>query len=178
VLRVALDRDDVDGVRLVGVYGDGEAEIAGQVTADLLPGVAGVVTAHHVPMLLHEQHVRARRVHGNIVDAVAHLGLRIGQLVLGVQAVGRRTPGLSAAIRVEGAGLRLRWRARCGWILGSSRMVAHATGAWPPEVAFDTPQPGKLLWSAASLVEQGHARLRHRIDRVWSTWRVQGTRPA
>ena len=34
-----------------------EAEVGGQVAADLVPGVAGVVAAHHVPVLLHEQHV-------------------------------------------------------------------------------------------------------------------------
>jgi thiazole synthase len=56
VLRVALDRDHVDGFRLVRVNVDHEAEIGRQVPADLVPGIAGVVAAHHVPVLLHEQH--------------------------------------------------------------------------------------------------------------------------
>ena len=63
VQRVALDRHDVDGVRLVGVDVDREAEVGRQVAADFVPLVAGVVGAHHVPVLLHEQHVGPRRVH-------------------------------------------------------------------------------------------------------------------
>ena len=59
MLRVALDRHDVDRLRLVRVHVDREAEIGRQVAADFVPRVAGVVAAHHVPVLLHEQHVRA-----------------------------------------------------------------------------------------------------------------------
>jgi hypothetical protein len=33
------------------VHVDHEAEIGGQVAADLMPGIAGVVAPHHVPML-------------------------------------------------------------------------------------------------------------------------------
>ena len=78
MLGVARDRDDVDRVRLVGVHGDREAEVARQVAADLLPGVTAIVAAHHVPVLLHEQHIWARRVPRDPVDAVADLGLRVG----------------------------------------------------------------------------------------------------
>ena len=63
VLGVALDRHDVDRLRLVRVHVDREAEVGRQVAADLAPGVAGVVAAHHVPVLLHEEHVRGARVH-------------------------------------------------------------------------------------------------------------------
>ena len=55
VLGVALDRHDVDRLGLVGVDVDREAEVGRQVAADLAPRVAGVVAAHHVPVLLHEQ---------------------------------------------------------------------------------------------------------------------------
>ena len=58
VLRVALDRHDVDGFRLVRVDVDHEAEVGRQVAADLMPQLAGVVGAQDVPVLLHEQHVR------------------------------------------------------------------------------------------------------------------------
>ena len=51
---IALDRDDVNRLRLVRVNVDHEAEIGGQIAADLAPGVAGIIAAHHVPMLLHE----------------------------------------------------------------------------------------------------------------------------
>ena len=78
MLRIALDRHDVDGLRLVRVDVDHETEIGGQVAADLVPRIAGIVAAHHVPMLLHEQHVGARAVHGDAVNAVADLGVGIG----------------------------------------------------------------------------------------------------
>ena len=58
VVRVAGDRDDVDRLRLVGVDVDDEPEVGGQVAADLLPRLAGVVAAHDVPVLLHEQRLR------------------------------------------------------------------------------------------------------------------------
>ena len=37
---IALDWDDVDGFRFVGVYVDREAEIGGQIAADLIPLIA------------------------------------------------------------------------------------------------------------------------------------------
>ena len=83
MLRVALDRHHVDGVRLVRVHVDREAEVGRQVAADLVPRLAGVVAAHHVPVLLHEQHGRARRVHGDPVHAVADLGVRVGDVLGG-----------------------------------------------------------------------------------------------
>src|SRR5260370_42626262 len=78
VLPVALDGDDVDGLRLVGVHVDHESEVGGQVSADLLPRVAGVVAAHDVPVLLHEEDVWARRVHGYVVNEVTGIGYGIG----------------------------------------------------------------------------------------------------
>jgi len=78
VLRVALDRDDVDGFRLVRVNVNREPEIGRQVAAHFAPQVTGVIATHHVPMLLHKEHARTRRVHGDVMDAVAHLGVRIG----------------------------------------------------------------------------------------------------
>ncbi len=75
MVGVAGDRDDVDGFRFVCVHVDGEPEVGRQVSADLTPGLPGVVAAHDVPVLLHEQDRRARRVHGQAVHAVAHLGV-------------------------------------------------------------------------------------------------------
>src|SRR5947207_2664695 len=49
VLGVALDGDDVDGLRLVRVHVDREPEVARQIPAHLLPRYAGVVAAHDVP---------------------------------------------------------------------------------------------------------------------------------
>ena len=81
VLGVALDRHDVDRLRLVRVDVDDEAEIGRQIAADLVPVIAGVVAAHHVPVLLHEERVGPRRVHRDAVDAVADFGVRIGNVL-------------------------------------------------------------------------------------------------
>ena len=59
MLGVALDGHDVDGVGLVRMDVDGEAEVGRQVPADLDPGLAAVVAAHHVPVLLHVEHIGA-----------------------------------------------------------------------------------------------------------------------
>src|SRR5213592_2994121 len=102
MLGITLDGDDVDGLRLVRVHVDHEAEVGGQVAADLVPRVAGVVRAHHVPMLLHEQHPGPRAVQRDAVHAVADLGGRIGN-VLRVQTAVDRLPGLAAVVRAERA---------------------------------------------------------------------------
>src|SRR5262249_58012921 len=46
VFRVARNRDDVDGVRLVRVHVNWEAEVSRQVAADLVPRLAGIVAPH------------------------------------------------------------------------------------------------------------------------------------
>ena len=43
--------------------------------------LAGVVAAHDVPVLLHEEDVRARGMHGQAVNAVADLGGWIGDVL-------------------------------------------------------------------------------------------------
>ena len=62
----------------------------------------GVVAAHDVPVLLHVQHGRARRVHGQAVHAVADLGVVIRD-ALGVQATVHRLPGLAGVVGPERA---------------------------------------------------------------------------
>ena len=78
VLGIAFDGDDVDGFGLVGVNVDGEAEIGGEIAADFVPGVAGVVAAHDVPVFLHEEDVGPGGVHGDAVNAVADFGGWVG----------------------------------------------------------------------------------------------------
>ncbi len=73
MLGIARDRDDVDRARLMGVHGNRESEVARQVATHLVPRVAGVVGAHHVPMLLHVEHPGTRGMHGDAVDAVPDL---------------------------------------------------------------------------------------------------------
>src|SRR5207247_427967 len=90
------------GLRLVRVHVDHESEIGRQVPTDLAPRVPGVVRAQDVPVLLHEQRVRTRRVHCDAVDAVADLGGLVGD-VLRVQAAVDRLPRLAGVVRAEGA---------------------------------------------------------------------------
>src|SRR6185312_1350500 len=81
----------------------GEAEVGGQVTADLVPGIAGIVGAHHVPVLLHEEDAGALRRHGDVVHAVAHLGGGVGD-VLRVEAAVDGLPGFATVIGTKCAG--------------------------------------------------------------------------
>src|SRR5208337_5314889 len=75
------------------------------VPADLVPLVAGVVAAHHVPMLLHKQHTWARGVHGDMVNAMADLGIGVRN-VLGLQSFVDRFPGGASVVGAEGTGSR------------------------------------------------------------------------
>src|SRR5439155_7889454 len=102
VLRIALDRDNVDGVRLVRVHVNWKPEVAGQVSADLAPRLAGVIAAHDVPVLLHEEYTGTRPVHRDAVNAVANLGIRVGD-VLGLQAAVDRLPRLAGVVAAERA---------------------------------------------------------------------------
>src|SRR6266496_4684184 len=72
MLGIALDRHDIDRFRLVRVHVDRKSEIGWQISADLLPRITGVVAAHHVPMFLHEQRVRARRMERDPMHAMAN----------------------------------------------------------------------------------------------------------
>src|SRR2546422_764686 len=132
MLRVAFNRDDVDSFRLVGVNLDRESEIGGQVAADLLPRLTSVVTTHDVPVLLHEQHVWTRWVHGNAMNAVTYLRSWIRN-VFGFQSPVRGPPGLSRVVGAE--------HTRSGdsdehprGIAGIEKdgVQAHPTGAWRP----------------------------------------------
>src|SRR5262249_61269079 len=102
VLGVALDRDDVDRVRLVRVDVDREAEVTREVAADLLPRLSRIVAPHDVPVLLHEEHARTRPVHGDAMDAVADLGGRVRDLLRAEAAVDR-TPRRTAVVAPERA---------------------------------------------------------------------------
>ncbi len=102
VLRVALDRDHIDGLRLVRVHVDHEPEVGGQVAADLVPRIAGVIAAHDIPMFLHEQRSRTRPVHRNPVHAVADFGRRFRHN-LGVQPFVDRPPRRARVVSPEHA---------------------------------------------------------------------------
>jgi len=90
-VRVALDGDHVNRFGLVGVDIDCKSEVGRQVAADLMPGVAGIVASHHVPVFLHEEHAGTRRVRRDVMNAVADLRCRLGDL-LRVESFVNRSP--------------------------------------------------------------------------------------
>ncbi len=146
MFRIALDRDDVYRVGLVGVNVDHETKIARQVAAHLVPQFTAVVAAHHIPVLLHEQHFRAVGMHGDAVHAVTHFGVRVGDVV-GLQPAVDRPPGLPVVITAEDA--------RGGDGNGHPSMVARveqhrvhaqtASTGHPLRAAAVSAQPGKFL---------------------------------
>ena len=99
---VALDGHHVKGFRLVRMNIDGESEVGGQIAADLLPGLPGIFAAHHIPVLLHVQHVGARAVHREAVNAVADLSRGIGN-VLRTEAAVDWLPRLAAVVGAKRA---------------------------------------------------------------------------
>ena len=58
--------------------------------------------AHHVPVLLHEEHARTLRVHGDVVHAVADFGVLVGN-VLRAQSAVDRLPAGAAVVGAERA---------------------------------------------------------------------------
>src|ERR1700675_58995 len=146
VFRVALDGHDVNRLRLVGVNVDHEAEIRGEVPADLLPGVAGVIAAHHIPVLLHKKYARTRWVHGDVVNKVAALS-RWVRNVLGIQTTVDRLPAFATIVGTKGSRCRNRNVDALG-IAGIENdcVQTHTTGARLP------------LWAGAMTAQSGEFR--------------------
>src|SRR6185312_76472 len=97
MLRIALDWDNVNRLRLMRMHIDREAEIGWEVAAYLAPGFAGIVGAHYIPVLLHEQHIRARGVQRDAVDTVPDFSGRIWHEI-GLEPAIDRLPGLAAIV--------------------------------------------------------------------------------
>ena len=111
---------------------DYEAKIRRQVAADFFPVVAGIVGAHHVRVLLHEEHPGTLRVHSDMMNAVADLSFRIGN-VLRAQPLVDRLPGFAPIVGAECAGSGNGdpyppWIAR----IENDRVQAHAARARLP----------------------------------------------
>src|SRR5258708_30162894 len=102
VQAIAGDWDNVNRLRLVRVDVNGETKIVWQVSTDLGPVVAGIVRAHDVPVLLHEPYARSLRIHVDVVNAVADLGVLIRD-VLRLQAAGDRLTCLASVIGTKRA---------------------------------------------------------------------------
>src|SRR6266702_4688044 len=111
---------------------DWKPEIAWQIAADLIPRSACVITTHDVPVLLHKQLVRVRWVHGDAVNAMTDLCVRIRN-VLRVQPAIDWLPCFSAIVRPK----RSRRRDRDEYSLRNfrveqNRVQKHAARAWLP----------------------------------------------
>src|SRR5262245_47441914 len=132
MLGIALDRDDINSFWLVRVDVDWKTEIARQIIADFMPRIARIIAAHHVPVFLHKQGVRARWVHGDPMHAMTDLRVWIRN-VLRVQSAIDWFPCFPAIVRAKRSGRRDRDKDS----LRTFRIVvhavqAHAAGAWLP----------------------------------------------
>src|ERR1700761_1118452 len=168
MLRIALDGHDIDGFRLMRMDVDRKTEVGRQVSTHLAPGFAGVVTPHHIPMLLHKQRLRAAAVHGDPMHAVADLSIRIGK-ELRVKPAIDRLPRLSAVIAAESA------RGRDGDeyaipVAGvkKNRMETHASSTrLPTRARAVAAQAGELLPVLPAVRGTEQSRVfNSRVDRV------------
>src|SRR5439155_8146039 len=83
-------------------------------------------------VLLHEQDARTRPVHRDTVDAMADLGIRVGN-VFRLEPTVDRTPGLAGVVGPEGARSRNRDVDASGIArIEKDRVQAHPTGARLP----------------------------------------------
>src|SRR5208283_5281646 len=132
MLGVTLDGHHVDRLRLVRMDVYREAEISRQVPADLFPGLARIVAAHDVPVLLHVQHLRTRWVHGQAVNAVADLCVRVRDS-LRTKTLVRGTPALASIIAAEHPGSRYGDEDALGVArIDDDRVQAHAASSGLP----------------------------------------------
>src|SRR5256886_15403830 len=111
---------------------DREPEVRWQVPTDLAPRVARIVGPHDVPVLLHEEGVRAPGVHRDSMHAVADLGVRIRD-AFRPQSLVDRPPALAGIVAAEGAGCRDRDKHPVSMLrVEDDRMEAHAAGPGRP----------------------------------------------
>src|SRR6266576_2981344 len=107
-----------------------ESKVRRQVPADLFPGLSAIIAAHDVPVLLHEQHIRARSVHRDAVNAVADFRSRVRDM-FGSQSTIDRPPRLAGIVGAEGARSRDgdEHPVRLAWI-NKNCVQAHSTSPW------------------------------------------------
>src|SRR5690606_12209508 len=155
---VAFYGDDVYRFRFVGMYIDDKSKVGGKVAADLAPGFTGIIAAHDVPMLLHEQDVGVGSVEGDAVNAVPHVSVWIGN-VFRLQSAVDRLPGLSAIVGAEGARRRDcdEYALGIGGVQKDGMQTHTACPRLPLRSRYVTTKAGKLLprLSAVGGFEQG-----------------------
>ena len=81
MLGIRFDRHHVDRFRLMGVDHDREAEIGGKFTTDFDPHLPGIISTHHIPVLLHIEHLRAAGMQGDIVHAMTDIRLFLREFI-------------------------------------------------------------------------------------------------
>ena len=94
---------------------------------DVGPFIAAVISSHDVPVQLHEVRVGTRGIHREPMDAIADLGVGIGE-VFGFQPAVDRLPCRSAIVGAKRSGsgdrhidpLRIRW-------IKQNRVQTHAS---------------------------------------------------
>src|SRR6516162_2083969 len=127
-----------------------------------MPRVGGVIGTHNVPVLLHEQDVRAGRVHGDSVNTMPDFCVGIGQLVGGFQPAIHRLPTFAAVIGAKGAGCRNGDENSLGpFGIENDRMETHAACSRLPEMALGGAQSGQLLPAATSVHRFEEPRVLH-----------------
>src|SRR5262249_23051884 len=120
-------------------------EIRRQIPADLFPFTAAIIAPHHVPMLLHEQHIRPRWMHRHMMHAVPHLSIRIRD-VLRAQPFIDRPPRRSTIVSPKRPCSRNRdiYAPRI-LSVQQNRVEPHAARTRRPTIAGAVrPQPRKL----------------------------------
>ena len=147
---------------------DYEPEVSRQVPAYLSPQVAGVVAPHYIPMLLHEQHTRPRRMHSYVVNTVADLRGRVWN-VLRKQSTVDRPPRLAGVVGSERARCRYRDENSPGIArIENDCMQTHSTCSRLPVGSCPvSAQPGKLLPRLAAVRRSKQGRVFNSgVDRV------------
>ena len=164
MLRIALDRHHVNRLRLVRVYVNRKSKIGRQVPADLRPHLPRVVAAHHVPVLLHEQHVWPRLVHRDVVYAVTHLGFRIGNVLrLNPRLIGFQVSPPSSVRNAPAAEIAMKIRSG---FLGSRMMVCRHIPPAPgchfgPEPCLRNPGSSSQFCAPSVEIKAPHPRSPH-----------------
>src|SRR6476659_2377383 len=129
---VALDWDDVDRFGFVRMHVNRKSEVARQIAANFAPAIACVVAPHHVPVFLHEQRIRLRRMHRDAMNAVPYLCRWVGH-ELRVQTSIDWLPRFAAVITTKGArgGDCDGYSSRI-LLIEENRVQTHSTCAWLP----------------------------------------------
>src|SRR5262249_51268150 len=76
---VGLDGDDVRTIGIARMNDNGESKIGRDAVGDVLPVFAVIVRAIKTPVILQEKAFGMRRMHRNFVNALAELGIFVGQ---------------------------------------------------------------------------------------------------